>query len=60
MVRRVIPLVALVWMLALSGALDSWADTEPKTDAGNRTIALTAATVALLREHCRAQLEQRI
>jgi integrase len=40
--------------------LDGWADTEPKTDAGNRAIALTAATVALLREHRRAQLEHRI
>jgi integrase len=40
--------------------IDGWADTEPKTDAGNRTIALTAATVALLREHRRAQLEHRI
>jgi integrase len=40
--------------------LDGWADTEPKTDAGNRTIALTAAAAALLREHRRAQLEHRI
>jgi integrase len=37
-----------------------WADTEPKTDAGNRTIALTAATAALLREHRKRWLEQRL
>jgi integrase len=37
-----------------------WADTEPKTDAGNRTIALTSATVALLREHRKRWLEHRL
>lgn len=33
---------------------------EPKSDAGGRTIALDAATVAVLRAHRRRQLEQRM
>jgi integrase len=37
-----------------------FADTEPKTDAGNRTISLTSAIVALLREHRKKWLEQRL
>jgi integrase len=39
---------------------DGWADTEPKTDAANRTIALTAQTIALLREHRKRWLEQKL
>lgn len=39
---------------------DGWADTEPKTDAANRTISLTAHAVALLREHRKAQIERRL
>jgi integrase len=37
-----------------------FADTEPKTDAANRTISLTTHAIASLRNHRTATLEQRI
>jgi integrase len=37
-----------------------FADTEPKTDAANRTISLTSATATLLRDHRKKWLEQRL
>jgi len=40
--------------------IGGFADTEPKTDAGNRTISLTSATVALLREHRAKWREHRV
>lgn len=39
---------------------DGWADTEPKTEAANRTIALTTGAIALLREHRARQIEHRL
>jgi integrase len=40
--------------------IGGYADTEPKTEAGNRTIPLTARMVAILREHRTRQLEHRL
>jgi integrase len=40
--------------------LGGFADTEPKTDAGNRTISITAHALAILRDHHKAVLEQRL
>jgi len=40
--------------------IEGFADTEPKTDAGNRTISLTGHALAILREHRKKWLEQRV
>jgi len=43
-----------------SQGITEWRDTDPKTDAGKRSISLTQLAVDTLRAHRKAQLEHRI